>query len=101
MTPLTLAFWSFVTWRIVALLVYDAITAPLRDALGIKYDEQSQQVAPNPFAYLFICHKCMSIWIALLVVVAFLWPVEKTMIIPYILALSTGSIIINKIVNGE
>lgn len=93
-------FWIAVVWRITALLVYDTITAPLRDQLGIRYDEYNDCKGADGTDHLLCCHKCCSIWAAFVATVVFIQP-PILMHIPVILALSTGSIIVNKFVNGE
>lgn len=101
MSLFELLFWSLVTWRITVLLVYDTISAPLRDWIGVKYDEHSQPYGKNFFARMLICHKCTSVWVGLGVVVAFFWPPHAIILIPYTLAFSAGAIVINRLVNGE
>lgn len=99
MTIELLVFWSFVVWRMTALLVYDNITSGLRAAVGVKYNEYSECVGSNIVARALCCHKCTSVWVAIAAVLfiqSTLWDA-----IPMVLALSTGSIVINKIVNGE
>lgn len=92
--------WSAIVWRVTALLVYDNIMAWFRSLIGIRYDEHSNAYGLNIVAQLFLCHKCTSIWVAALVMLlVFKLPIEG--FIAGTLALSTGSIIINKWVNGE
>lgn len=95
-----LVIWSLVTWRITALIVYDGITAPVRDRIGVRYDEHSQPYGTNIVASLISCHKCTSVWVGL-AICAFILHLTGLELIFTALALSGGSIIINKWVNGE
>lgn len=94
-----LVFWSLVVWRFTVLLVYDSITAGLRDLLGVRYDEYSEPHGTNVVAQALTCHRCFSVWAALLAAL-FIQPDLKD-VIPTVLALSGGSIVLNKIVMGE
>lgn len=99
MTLPALVFWSLVVWRFTALLVYDSITAGLRDRIGVTYDEFSEAHGSNVVAQALTCHKCISVWVAM-VATLFIQPDLKD-VIPTVLALSAGSILTNKIANGE
>lgn len=99
MTLPALIFWSLVVWRVTVLLVYDGITAPLRDLIGVKYDEYSECKGSNFAASALCCHRCTSVWVALLAVL-FIQP-SLLDIVPTILALSAGSIVTNRLVMGE
>ena len=99
MTIELLAFWSLVVWRLTVLLVYDGITAGLRDRIGVKYNDYSEAYGTNIVATALTCHRCTSVWVAMAAML-FIQPAPKD-IIPMVLALSGGSIVTNKIVMGE
>lgn len=99
MTIELLVFWSLVVWRVTVLLVYDSIAAKLRDALGVRYDEFSEAYGTNIVASALTCHRCTSVWVAI-VAVLFIQPTLRDAV-PLVLALSAGAIIVNKIVMGE
>lgn len=100
MTIDVLVLWSLITWRLVALFVYDSITARLRDLIGVRYDEHSQAYGTNLVASAFTCHKCLSIWVAAAIALIVFKPTLEGFI-SGTLALSAGSILVNKLVNGE
>lgn len=94
-------FWVAVVWRVTALLVYDSIAEPFRRFTGVKYNEFSDCKDKSGADHVLCCHKCTSIWVALTAVALFIQPTTMQYGILITLALSTGSIIVNKLVNGE
>lgn len=100
MTPFKYAFYSLAVWRLTVLLVYDTITAPLRDAIGVKYDAFSNPYGSNIVAEALTCHRCTSVWAAMAITLFFVRPSIRD-IIPTVLALSGGSVILVRLVNGE
>lgn len=95
---LALLVYGMVTWRITSLLVAENgplhIFARLRDVLGVSYDEHSRCVSHNPIAEALCCFKCTSIWIALLVVIAWMYSPDPLIFIARVAALSTIAILI-------
>lgn len=97
---------TLATWRISSLLVnedgpWDMFTR-LRVFAGVRYDgETFQQTASNVVAGAFMCIWCMSIWIGLILLIAWsLWP-QPTLWIATLLALSAGAILIDKVTNAN
>lgn len=99
-SPLDLALLILATWRISSLLVTEAgpwdILARLRGALGV-YNRMTptglECVSHHAPWGLFCCVWCMSIWVA--VGVLLLYPIAPALI--WICALSAGAIIIQSI----
>lgn len=84
------------TWRISSLLVSEdgpfGIFARLRDELS--YNEFSQ---PSSFvSELFNCLWCMSIWVGLILMIAYSYYPNQTILACLPFALSAGAIVVNK-----
>lgn len=94
-----IVFWCLVTWRITALLTTDTITGPMRDKLGVYYDEFSECKGRNFVARALCCHRCTSVWVALAVTAVCIQP-GLAEFLPVVLMLSAGSIVINRITDG-
>lgn len=92
--------WSFVCWRLTSLFVTDTITAPFRDKIGVYYDEYSECKGRNFVASVLCCIRCTSIWIAAALTALFIQP-APAYFVPIVLMLSAGSIVINRITDGE
>jgi hypothetical protein len=94
---------ALATWRISSLLVNEDgpwfAFARLRARVGVRYsDETFQRYATNQIAGAFICVWCMSVWVGLSWALAWeLWP-EPTTWVAWPLALSAGSILVEKVV---
>jgi hypothetical protein len=66
---------ALATWRISNLFVNEdgpfMIFAEIRRLVGITYDMSSEPLADNELARLFTCVWCFSVWLGLIVVVAY------------------------------
>ena len=93
------------TWRLSAMLSYEVgpfnMFLSLREFAGITHDDNGEKVASNGsfFADLLDCVWCLSVWIGGAVAVSlYFYPVFVWLLLPF--ALSTGSIVIEKINHG-
>lgn len=66
---------ALATWRISNLFVNEdgpfMMFAELRRLAGVRYDKASEPVAGNEVAKLFTCIWCFSVWLGLIVAVAY------------------------------
>ena len=92
---------SLAIWRLTSLLVNEdgpfAIFERLRHVIGVRWDENSEQIGTNVIAEAFTCVRCCSVWAsgigALMLSSSVLeWALNT-------LALSTVAIIIEEVVN--
>ena len=70
----------------------------LRALVGVRYDgETFQQTASNVVAGAFMCIWCMSVWVGLILMIAWLlWP-QSTLWAATPLALSAVAIVMDKV----
>ncbi len=95
---------ALATWRISNLFVNEdgpfMIFAELRRLAGVVYSPMSEPLADNELAKLFICVFCFSIWLGLIVAVAYYFYPIRTYWICLPFALSTLAIALDKWING-
>lgn len=90
------------TWRISSLLAqeagpYDAFSR-VRLALGVWYDDAGEPHGRNVAARAITCVWCNSVWVGLVVALAYkFWP-AATFYVCLPLALSAGAVIVNGVV---
>lgn len=95
---------SLATWRISNLFVNEdgpfMMFAKIRELAGVVYSPMSEPLADNELAKLFTCVWCFSIWLGLIVAVAYyLHPIYVYWIcLPF--ALSAVAIALDRWVNG-
>lgn len=88
-------------WRLSSLLVYE--TGPfgffswLRDFVGVKYDDFSFPYGEWFLPKLFSCIDCMSVWVGILMALAYLLLPTTITILSFALCLSMASIVIDRI----
>lgn len=94
-----LVFFVLLTWRITVLLTYDLgpadVLVKFRDKIGIYWDEHNERQGRNWIARMLNCHYCASLWVGWFI--ALLWLRDINFLIVG-MALSAGSLIINRIV---
>jgi len=69
--PAALAVYFFVgmtvTFRLTVMFVYERgpedIFSRLRTLIGVRFNEYSVPYGTNVVARLFLCHKCLSVWV--------------------------------------
>lgn len=105
MDSLTLIIAILATWRLSAMLSYEAgpfnVFIEIRELAGIIHDDFGQKniVPPTFWAELLDCVWCLSVWIgAFVAVLVWLNPVLVWLFLPF--ALSAGAIIVEKINHG-
>ena len=90
------------TWRISSLLVREDgpsdVFAKLRTISGVKYDKYSIPRGTNFVSSLLLCVWCTSIWIAV-IIAALDRPVNILTFIRRALALSSGAILLDEIID--
>lgn len=97
---------ALATWRISNLLVNEDgpgdIFTRLRALVGVRYDDVTfQPSASNDVAEAFTCIWCMSVWVGLILMIAWsLWP-QPALWIATVFALSAGVIIVDRITDAN
>lgn len=91
---------ALATWRLSSLLSVELgpfnIFDRLRAACGVELDAQGGMVGTNWFARGLICVWCASVWIGVVLGVAYwLWPDVTWVVLPF--ALSAGAVIVQEI----
>ena len=71
MTLPVLILGSLATYRLALLITEDRITYPLRALFGVRRDGDAEIVPETWGAYLVTCIRCVSVWAALAVALAF------------------------------
>lgn len=99
---MTYLILALATWRISSLLVNEDgpadIFVHLRALAGVRYDgETFQQSASNVVAEAFTCIWCTSVWVGLILMIAFTFAPQPTLWTATALALSAGVILIDKV----
>lgn len=88
------------TWRVTYLLSTEAapfeLAARFRHLIGVRYNEGSKPYATNELAKMVLCPFCLSVWIAPLMILAWMY----APIVVWIAALSAGSIVVHIWVKG-
>jgi len=92
---------ALATWRLTSLLVWEdgpfEVFAKLRHWLGVRYDDMSQPYGSNWFAKGVVCPACASVWFGTVLGIAYLlW--NPTWYIAFLLALSTGAILVETLI---
>jgi hypothetical protein len=72
----------------------------LRSRIGVERDEGGQTYGTNNFAVGVICLWCNSLWIAITLVILYLWLGQMFIFICWPLALSTVTMVISRYING-
>lgn len=94
---------ALATWRISSLIVNEDgpgdIFTRLRVLAGVRYDgETFQQTADNVIAGAFMCIWCMSIWVGLILMIAYSLLPQPTLWIATPLAFSAATIMVDQLV---
>jgi hypothetical protein len=101
---LELVILGLATWRISSLLVNEDgpwdLLGRLRDTLGVSYDELSRPVGENVIARALTCVWCVSPYLALAFYLAYQLIPGPTMVLGWILAISSIAIIVEEVANG-
>jgi len=88
------------TWRISSLFVNEdgpfGMFAKWRNLFGVRYDEQSQPYGTSVLGELFSCIFCFSIWVGLILMIAYSYYPNQTILACLPFALSAGAIMVNK-----
>lgn len=87
-------------WRLSSLLVnengpYEAFEQ-LRYWLGVRINEQSESYGNNIVGELFSCIWCLSFWIGLILMIAYVFYPTQMILACLPFALSAGAILVNK-----
>lgn len=97
-----LVVWMLSVWRIASIITREEIGKPLRTLVGIvtirlPTGEETHEVPDTFLGYLFSCLWCMSVWVALLLVVPVI--LIPPALLPF--AASTGAILLDRLIVGE
>lgn len=88
-------------WRLSSLLVYETgplgIFSWLRDFVGVKYDDFSFPYGKWFVPKLFSCIDCMSVWVGIVLSIAYFFLPTATVILSFGLCLSMASMVIDRI----
>lgn len=68
----------------------------LRYLIGIRHDRENKPVATNELAKLFLCHWCLSVWVAAFFVFGLLYRPDWMFVISLPFGLSAVSILITE-----
>ena len=105
MDSLTLIIAILATWRLSAMLSYEAgpfdVFISIRELAGIIHDDlgQTNIVPPVFWAELLDCVWCLSVWIGVVIAIVLYWnPVFVWLLLPF--SLSAGAIIVERINHG-
>lgn len=105
MDSLTFIIAILATWRLSAMLSYEAgpfdVFVSIREKAGIAHDDDGRKISDDGsfFAELLDCVWCVSVWIGGAVAIGlFFYPVLFWLLLPF--ALSAGAIIVEKINHG-
>lgn len=96
MTLLDLPLLILATWRLSSLLTFEtgpgAILETLRFYLGATPTNCREQLDTNRVTNVFCCIKCLSVWIAPVILLLWLY----APVIVWVLAASAGAILVQK-----
>jgi hypothetical protein len=98
-------FFGATIWRVSSLLVHEEgplqIFERLRSWMGVKYNARSERYATNPVAEAFLCVWCISVWVAVILAIAWaVWPTLMSIVI-LICTGSTTAIVIERMVKRD
>jgi hypothetical protein len=100
----SLLVYGLATWRVASLFVREDgpffIFRRIRELAGMTHDENGQvvQIPDRFFAQLLSCVWCTSFWVALFWVTIWLTVPEISFVLAFLFALSTVSIMVDKVV---
>jgi Protein of unknown function (DUF1360) len=87
-------------WRMTVMINREAgpldLLAKARHLIGIRYTSMSQCYAENVIGRMVCCRKCLSIWVALALVLIALPGISWREVIVYTLAWSGGAILVDR-----
>lgn len=97
-----LIFLIIAVWRITSIVYSEGIFKPVRNLIGIEVlnhdDPPEFWFYPDNFiGELFSCFWCLSVWIAILVMLFSLLPYSEFVLLPFVM--SAGAITIEHILN--
>jgi type IV secretory pathway VirB3-like protein len=96
---------SLAVWRVTSLLVSEDgpfnVFAKMRYLLGVRYNERSEPYGLNVVSEMLLCVWCASLWVALFAAIMYIFLGTIIIYVSLPFALSTGAVIIEKIVAGE
>jgi len=96
---------ALATYRISSLLVHEEgpfnVFGRFRTLLGIYWDQYSEPQANNMIGRAFTCVWCLSLWVAIALVVAHYLSPFYTFWLTLPFALSAVAIVIERFANGE
>lgn len=91
---------ALAVWRITSLLIHEAgpynMFHRLRYLAGVRHNRENQSVATNELAKLFLCHWCMSWWVALVFTIGLCYRPDWLFTLSLPFALSAVSILITE-----
>lgn len=95
---------ALATWRLASLLAAEDgpfhILKRMRHLAGVKWDASSQPYGSNELAKGLICVWCNSVWIGLLLALAYVWQPDITRWYCLPLALSTAAVLVEQVVKA-
>lgn len=88
-------------WRLSCLIIYEDgpfdMLAKLRDLAGVHYDEYGTIVGEGFFGSLLTCIYCLSVWVAVLIVILYSVAPIPTLYVASVFAISGGVVLLDKI----
>lgn len=95
---------ALAVWRISSLLISEPgpwhIFERLRHAVGVRYHPETyERIASNTLSEMFTCIWCMSVWIGILLTVAYYLLPQVTTWLMLPLALSTAALAVNRVID--
>lgn len=101
---MTYLILALATWRISSLLVGEMgpgnVFEKMRYWLGVRYDADKNRHGSNMVAEVFTCVWCLSIWVGVIIAVAFLLIPNTTTWLAMPFALSAAAIVVDKVANN-
>lgn len=95
---------TLATWRISSLLISEHgpwhIFERLRALVGVQYHPETfERIASSMLSEMFTCIWCMSVWVGILLTVAYYLLPQVTIWLMLPLALSTAALAINRVID--
>lgn len=92
---------SAAVWRVTNMLMYEEgfydCLHRLRYLVGVRYNAKSEPEATNEFAKLFVCHWCLSFWVAVLFTLGLCFRPDWAFTVALPFAISALSILLHEV----